>query len=80
MGFMFIEYNLRRLINILVKDAFCKYQITRVLRAMSLFKAIICSFSGIFVLTFSVGIHMKNLKFSFDMFIFGKNWEIPMRL
>ena len=76
-GFMFIAYNMRRLINILGKDLFCKYLTICVLYLFGLLKAIRLIFFKFFSMTRTVGIHMKNIKYSANTFIFGNSLMAP---
>jgi len=79
-GFIFIAYNLRRLINILGKEVFRKYLNTNALSRMTFFKALKCILSKIFVLTPPVDIHTKNIKYLLNTFIFGNKLRIPAGL
>ena len=72
-GLMFIAYNLRRLINILGKDTFDKYLNACFLKLSGFFRTIWFRFYHIFTLVRHIDIHMKNIKYSPDTFIFGNN-------
>jgi transposase len=79
-GLIFIAYNLRRLINILGKDVFSKYLKACFLLATSFSRAIKANLYKIFVLVPPVDIHMKNIKYLLNTFIFGNKLRIPVGL
>jgi hypothetical protein len=75
-GLIFIAYNLRRLINILGKEAFGKYLNACFLKLSVFFRAIRATLSKNNVLTSSVDIHTKNIKYLLNTFIFGNKLRI----
>jgi transposase len=79
-GFIFIAYNLRRIINILGLDAFRKYLKACLLKSCAFFRAIRANLEKNYVLTTSAGIHTKNIKYLINTFIFGNNLGIPAGL
>ena len=76
-GFMFIAYNLRRLINILGKEALRKCLTFIALCREAFFRVFRCKFAKIFVLTSPVDIHTKNIKYLLNTFIFGNILKSP---
>jgi len=78
-GLMFIAYNLRRLINILGKEAFSKYLKACFLRLTGLFGAIKSRIHHILFKITLQNIHTKNINYSPDPFIFGNKLKTPSR-
>jgi transposase len=75
-GLIFIAYNLRRLINILGKEAFGKYLKACFLKLSAFFRDIRANLGKNTVLTTSVDIHTKNIKYLLNTFIFGNKLRI----
>ena len=79
-GLMFTAYNLRRLINILGKDTFGKYLNACFLKLSAFLRTIWFRFYDVFILARPIDIHMKNIKYSPDTFIFGNKLRIAAGL